>query len=80
MAIANAQRDVGSNGFLKSVTTARSKFLGNVGIAIEVDQSTGEYMAALESLVSKLDLFVQIVDKASKVSILSRSKAGPSLS
>ena len=68
LAASNARRDVEGSDILKSVDAAQSAPMQAVGAVANIDLNSNNFLKSLKSILSKLDVFVQIVDKTSKVS------------
>jgi hypothetical protein len=68
MAVSNARQDVDKSDIVKSAGAMNSKPMQAVQVGINADQSQSNILNGLKAVVSKLNVFVQIVDKSSKVS------------
>jgi hypothetical protein len=66
IAIVNARQDIESSGIANSVAAGDSKVVQDADRGLNADPQN-VFMSALEGVVSKLDVFVQIVDQTSKV-------------
>ena len=68
MAISNAQQDIKRGDIAKFTGLADSEPARVVGAAVDIVAHPGNIVTSLESVVSKLGVFVRIVDQAAKVS------------
>ena len=66
LAVSNARQDIERSGILKLAANANSEHAQVLGAAID---TTGRLATALAIILSKLDVFIDIIDKTSKVSI-----------
>jgi hypothetical protein len=65
----NAREDIERGGLSKSATAADSGGVQGMDAAVDPIQEPGALDTALWSVISKLDVFVNIVDKTSQVSV-----------
>jgi hypothetical protein len=70
LAISNIRQDLDQRGIPKLTTAFDYGRARGMGAAVTIWSQPGGLAKALERVVSKLDLFIQIIDKTSKVSIL----------
>jgi hypothetical protein len=68
IAIINARQDIESSGIANSVAAGDSKAVQDADRGLNADPQNA-FQSALEGVVSKLDIFVQIVDQTSKVCV-----------
>jgi hypothetical protein len=69
IARSNAREDIERSKISKSAAAAGSGAVQATDAAVGAVQEPGDLEKALESVVSKLDIFVQIMDKTSQVSV-----------
>ena len=69
IARSNAHEDIERGGIAKSAAAAGSGAVQAIDAAVGAVQEQGDLEKALGSVVSKLDVFVQIMDKTSQVSV-----------
>ena len=72
IAISNAQQDIERGDITGFTGLADSEPARVVGAAVNVVTNPGDIVTLLESVVSKLDVFVRIVDRAAKVNLRTR--------
>ena len=65
----NAREDIEHGGILNSAAAADSGGVPGMDVAVGAVQGPGALETALWSVVSKLDVFVGIIDKTSQVSV-----------
>jgi hypothetical protein len=71
IAISNAHQDIERSEILRSADAADSQPIQVMDTLTVVPQAN-DFLKALESVISKLDVFVQIIDQTSKVSACCR--------
>jgi hypothetical protein len=69
IARSNAREDIEQGRIVKSAAAAGSGAVQAIDAAVGAVQEPGDLEKALWSVVSKLDVFVQIMDKTSQVSV-----------
>ena len=69
IARSHAREDIERGRIAKSAGAAGSGAVQAIDAAVGAVQEPGDLEKALESVVSKLDIFVQIMDKTSQVSV-----------
>jgi hypothetical protein len=69
IAVANAMQDINLGGVDHSAAASDSTALQVLDGGVALVPKATDFLNSLSNVVSKLDLFVQIVDKTAKVSI-----------
>jgi hypothetical protein len=70
-AVNNARGDIERSGIAESVaTSAYSKLVQATAVAVGLDPQNSAFLKALGNVLSKLDVFVRIIDKTSQVRIV----------
>lgn len=67
IAVNDARQDIRNTGIVISAGAADSKSFQALDSVLNTSPNTCDFLVALENVVSKLEVFVRIVDKASKV-------------
>jgi hypothetical protein len=72
IAMSNARQDIEQSDIAAVAVAADSRPAQTAGAAVNFVSQPGDIVTSLESVISKLSLFVQIVDQAAKVSMQTR--------